>query len=123
MIVNLFLFLNFNIFNKKSNLVRNSKINIIFENNVVGGYDERFNSTLARDNEILNKITNYNTKYEILKYLKNEKISLINKMSYLEFCDSELLQKKMVPNITFGGLFKDWDFDFKIDFKNLNFKN
>ena len=123
MIVNLFLFLNFNIFNKKSNLVRNSKINIIFENNVVGGYDERFNSTLARDNEILNKITNYNTKYEILKYLKNEKISLINKMSYLEFCDSELLQKKMVPNITLGGLFKDWDFDFKIDFKNLNFKN
>jgi len=123
MIVNLFLFLNFNIFNKKTNLVRNSKINIIFENNVVGGYDERFNSTLARDNEILNKITNYNTKYEILKYLKNEKISLINKMSYLEFCDFELLQKKMVPNITLGGLFKDWDFDFKIDFKNLNFKN
>jgi hypothetical protein len=112
MIVNLFLFLNFNILNKKHNLIRNSKLNIIFEKMIKGGYDEKFNSTLVEDNEILNKIRNYNAKYETLKYLKNDKHSLINKINYLELCDLEFLQKKIVPNITFGGLFKDWDFDF-----------
>jgi len=113
MIVNLFLFLNFNILNKQHNLIKNSKLNIIvFEKMVVGGYDERFNSTLVDDNEILNKIRGYNAKYETLKYLTNDKNSLINKMNYLELCDSEILQKKMAPNITLGGLFKDWNFDF-----------
>ena len=114
MIVNLFLFLNFNILNKnkKLNFIRNNKLNIVFEKMVTGGYDERFNSTLVEDNEILNKIKINNAKYETLNYLKNEKISLINKINYLELCDLELLQKKMAPNITLGGLFKDWDFDF-----------
>jgi len=114
MIVNLLLFINFNIFrkNEKLNFIRNVDFKINFDKKVTGGYDERYNTSVLEDHYITNKIKINNMKYETLKYLENDKVSLINKINYLENIDLDFLQRKIKPNITSGGLFKEWEYSF-----------
>jgi hypothetical protein len=50
-------------------------------------------------------------KLKSLQYLQNQNISLIKKINYIENC--EVFNKtSMIPSVTAGGLFNDWDWDF-----------
>jgi hypothetical protein len=53
-------------------------------------------------------------KLNALNYLRSNKTSLHDKIKYIENCRVELdlvYTREIKPNITAGGLLKDWDFE------------
>jgi hypothetical protein len=83
-----------------------------FEKNVIGGYDGRYNSDVCSETNdaLINKIKVFHFKFELLKALENNETSLITKLNLITENDLEI--NKYLPNITAGGLFKDWNFYF-----------
>jgi hypothetical protein len=75
------------------------------------GNDMRYNETSNLDLEILNKIKMYNHKFQVLKHLEDERISIFDKINLVEKEDINNLCMRS-PNITSGGLFNEWDWDF-----------
>jgi len=83
-----------------------------FEKNVIGGYDGRYNSDvcLETNDALINKIKLFYFKFGLLKSLESNETSLITKLNLITENDLEI--NKYLPNITAGGLFKDWNFYF-----------
>jgi len=75
------------------------------------GNDMRYNETSDLDLAMLDKIKMYNHKFHILQRLEDERISIFDKICLLEKEDVDDFYMRS-PNITRGGLFYDWDFDF-----------
>jgi len=75
------------------------------------GNDMRYNETSDLDIELLDKIKMYNHKFYILQRLKDDKVSIFDKIHLIEKEDVDDFYTR-APNITRGGLFYDWDFDF-----------
>ncbi len=65
-------------------------------------------------NDNINEIIKINfMKQKSLRYLQNQNVSLFEKINYIENC--EVFNKtSMIPSVTAGGLFNDWDWDFNI---------
>jgi hypothetical protein len=82
------------------------------------GYDERYiNETdpLNDNIDLLIKIRQNFYKLRLLKYLENEKISIIDKVKLVEDYEKNTSESKYKANLFSGGLLKDWD--------NFNFHN
>ena len=75
------------------------------------GYDFRYalNYTEPEEFEKLCNIKCNLNKMKLLKLLENPTISLHEKERRVEI--SEFYDKFVSPNVTRGGLYKDWDFD------------
>jgi hypothetical protein len=75
------------------------------------GKDERYNETSDLDLELLDKIKMYNHKLKVLQRLEDDKVSIFDKIELIENEDIDDFYMRS-PNITSGGLFDDWDWDF-----------
>ena len=100
------------------NILHNTKINVkfttLYSDDEMKGCDMRkVNDTdLSSSFETLLNIKNNIRKLNVLNYLENSKISLHEKIKYIENSGVELntgYSKEIHQhNITAGGLFKDW---------------
>jgi len=113
----LFIFSNKVLRNEKLNSLEQDVFKKINSKPVVGGYDERYNSSceeqIKNDKELLTKIHKHIVKHELLKYLESQNISLPDKIKKIEQVSHlDILKKDLLPNITAGRLFKDWLFEF-----------
>ena len=78
------------------------------------GYDETYNSSKhPSDEDIIFNITRFNRQMELLKTLENKNMSQSNKVKYIQQYNKDEYPNPIMPNIFSGGLYKDWDFDFK----------
>lgn len=75
------------------------------------GKDMRYNETSELDLAMLDKIKMYNHKFNVLQRLKDNKVSIFDKIHLIEKEDINDFYMR-ASNITKGGLFDDWDFDF-----------
>jgi len=73
------------------------------------GLDERYPPIEPDQNDTLFKINTYFKKQLILNYLMNSNNSIYDKLETIERNKDEY---DFLPNITKGGLMKDWDFVF-----------
>jgi hypothetical protein len=121
MFIALLLFVSKNIFTKNqfkqcSLLKNDSSVDFIKSYKKYEGYDmTKLNETSCDfhdDDDNINEIIKINfMKLKSLQYLQNQNISLIKKINYIENC--EVFNKtSMIPSVTAGGLFNDWDWDF-----------
>jgi hypothetical protein len=83
------------------------------------GYDmTKLNETETTSSyETLSYIKKCMEKLSALNYLQNTKISIHDKIKYIENCSLPLdlvHTREIQTNVTAGGLFKDWDFDMMI---------
>jgi len=77
------------------------------------GIDERHPFIEPDQNDTLFKINTYYKKQIILNYLKNDKNSIHDKLESIQYNNIlDHVEYKQTPNISKGGLFKDWDFVF-----------
>jgi hypothetical protein len=77
------------------------------------GFDDRYNRTLSEqerqsETELMSIIKLQFKKMEMLKFLENPHHSQEKKLILIDQMDEK---PGMVPNITMGGLYKDWYFD------------
>jgi len=78
------------------------------------GYDETYNSSNhPSDQEVIFNITKFNRQMELLKMLENKNVNQNNKVKLIEEHNKNEYPNPIVPNIFRGGLYKDWDFEFK----------
>ena len=75
------------------------------------GKDMRYNESSDLDLAMLDKIKMYNHKLQVLRRLEDNKVSIFDKVGLIE--NEEIINFfTRAPNITRGGLFDDWDWDF-----------
>jgi hypothetical protein len=67
------------------------------------GMDHRYNESDI-DHDLIQRIRENFEKYETLKYLENDRISILDKLRKIR--ESGINP----PNLNAGGLMKDWDF-------------
>jgi hypothetical protein len=72
-------------------------------NDIYAGKDNRYNESDV-DQDLLKRIKENLEKYETLKYLENDQVSILDKLRKLEESGVK------PPNLKAGGLTKDWDF-------------
>ena len=73
-------------------------------NNANAGRDNRYNESDA-DQDLLERLKENLEKYKTLKYLENDRVSILDKLQKLE-------ESGVKPhNLNAGGLMKDWDFN------------
>ena len=79
------------------------------------GYDMRFINPNNSENSFIflneSKLNNYHeifNKYKLYKLLKNENISINTKLELIK--KEKIFDNNIIPNITKGGLYKDWNF-------------
>lgn len=103
------LFLN-NTFLFKNNKINNKK-NIYFKKifNKYDGYDMRYidKNNFNNSSMFFNYLEIFN-KYKIYKLLKNENVSINTKLKLIK--KENIFGDNIVPNITKGELYKDWNF-------------
>lgn len=105
------LFLN-NTFLFKNNKI--NKKNIYFKKifNKYDGYDMRYidknNFNNTENSSISFNYLEIFNKYKIYKLLKNENVSINTKLKLIK--KENIFGDNIVPNITKGGLYKDWNF-------------
>ena len=80
------------------------KFPAFYMNNTNAGWDNRYNESEV-DQYLLERIRENLEKYETLKYLENDRISILDKLRKLEESGINPL------NLNAGGLMKDWDFN------------
>ena len=108
--VNLILLFFDNISNKNKNInnninENNKLINLYKISNKYNGYDNRY----ITENNLSNiQLNNYRRIYNNYKLLKNEDISINTKLKLIK--KENIFGDNIVPNITKGGLYKNWDF-------------
>lgn len=91
------------IFSKfRNQIILNSKNN--------SGIDMRYPESTDFNKTLNFKINQNYYKYNLLKKLESNKISELNKLELLK--NSPLIESDMYPNITAGGLFDDFNFNF-----------
>ena len=108
-------------FDKGSSLFlkKNSYISYIkISNKKYDGYDMRYIDENNFNNSVNSSIILYETKlnnyreifnkYKLYKLLKNENVSINIKLELIK--EEYVFNDNIVPNITKGGLYKDWDF-------------
>jgi hypothetical protein len=71
------------------------------------GADQRFPILPEKDDILMNKIQNHFVDYQYLQYLENPEISILDKKKVAEKVIS------ISTNITNGGLFSDWEYEFE----------
>ena len=75
------------------------------------GFDERNIHNFAKNSEIINKITINTHKLNLLQFLQNNSVNVMEKLKQIEFIErQEQQQNYLINNITKGGLFHDWYF-------------
>lgn len=72
-------------------------------NNANAGRDNRYNESDA-DQDLLERLKENLEKYKTLKYLENDRVSILDKVRKIG--ESGINP----PNLKAGGLMKDWDF-------------
>lgn len=94
----------------KLNTSARTILKMIYEKNNIGGYDGRYNETESFDFE---KIKINNDKMNLLKYLENSNIALLDKLERLEEYEKNTKGASQMysPNLTSANLFKDWLFE------------
>ena len=75
-----------------------------YMNNTNAGKDNRYNESEV-DQDLLKRIKENLEKYETLKYLENDRVSILDKLRKIG--ESGINP----PNLNSGGLMKDWDFN------------
>jgi hypothetical protein len=70
---------------------------------IYSGKDNRYNESDA-DQDFLERLKENLEKYETLKYLENDRISVLDKLQKIGESGIN------APNLNAGGLTKDWDF-------------
>ena len=73
-------------------------------NNTNAGWDNRYNESDA-DPDLLEQLKKNFEKYEILKFLENDRVSMLDKVRKIGESGIN------APNLNAGGLMKDWDFN------------
>jgi hypothetical protein len=71
------------------------------------GADQRLPILPENDDILVNKIQNHFVDYQYLQYLENPEISILDKKKVAEKVIS------ISTNITNGGLFSDWEYEFE----------
>jgi len=95
-------------------LFKNNKNNIYFIklSNKYDGYDMRYidenNLNNSKNSSISINYREIFNKYKLYKLLKNENVSINTKLELIK--EEYVFDDNIVPNITKGGLYKDWDF-------------
>jgi len=75
-----------------------------YMNNTNTGWDNRYNESDA-DQDLIERIRENFEKYETLKYLENDRVSILDKLQKIG--ESGINP----PNLNAGGLTKDWYFN------------
>jgi hypothetical protein len=73
-------------------------------NNTNAGWDNRYNESDV-DPDLFKRLKGNFEKYETLKYLRNDRISMLDKLQKIGESGIN------APNLNAGGLTKDWDFN------------
>ena len=85
------------------------------ENDIYNGRDNRYSineNSIDNDQFVMAKIGKYFLYKELLKTIKNDKVSIQEKLQIIE--DSNILhldKSKYVPNLLTGGLMDDFNFE------------
>lgn len=74
-----------------------------YTNNTNAGWDNRYNESEV-DHDLLERLKENLKKYKTLKYLENDRVSILDKVRKIG--ESGINP----PNLKAGGLMKDWDF-------------
>jgi hypothetical protein len=82
------------------------KFPAFYTNNTNAGWDNRYNESEV-DHDLIERIRENFEKYETLKYLENDRISILDKLQKIG--ESGINP----PNLNAGGLMKDWYFNIK----------
>jgi len=88
---------------KMWNIQNDVKYPMFYVNNENAGKDNRYNESEA-DSDLLERVRENFEKYEILKYLENDRVSMLDKLQKIGESGIN------APNLNAGGLMKDWDF-------------